>query len=388
MPDQRFPCENCGAQLVFAPGQTSLACPYCGHVQEIPEGEAEDLSQALQEIDYSSAIARLEGGATYEETRVLRCPNCGAETSFPEGTRAATCPFCATPLVTEASTHRQIEPAALIPFQLSEAQARDAMTRWLGSLWFAPNGLQDYARRGRKMDGIYVPYWTFDADTATDYRGQRGDDYYVTRTRTVNGKTQTYQERRTRWRSVSGHVARFFNDVLVLASTSLPRGHTDGLEPWDLSALAPYRADYLSGFGAESYHVDLKEGFTLARARMDAQIELDIRRDIGGDHQRISSKRTEISDVTFKHVLLPVWMAAYKFQDRSFRFVVNGQTGKVQGERPWSKWKIFLAILLALIVAGVAAYLYQLYGEGGSISFDGGAGFGQDAGPSWLDEGG
>lgn len=380
MPDHRFPCENCGSQLVFAPGQTSLACPYCGHVQKIPEGEQGEVAEALEEIDYAGTVASLERGAEYETTRVLACPSCGAQTEFPEGTQATVCPFCATPLVTATtSTNRHIKPAALIPFQLGQDQARDAMTRWLGSLWFAPGGLQEYARKGRKLDGIYVPYWTFDAQTATAYRGQRGDDHYVSRTVMRDGKPTTVQERRTRWRSVSGHVSRFFNDVLVMASHSLPRAHTDALEPWDLAALSPYRPDYLSGFAAEAYGVSLEEGLAEARAKMDAVIDGDIRRDIGGDQQRITSKRTEMSGVTFKHVLLPVWMAAYRYQDRSFRFVVNGQTGKVQGERPWSRWKIAFAILLALILAGLAFYLYGIYGGGGLPGAPG-------AGPAWLNE--
>jgi hypothetical protein len=260
------------------------------------------------------------------------------------------------------------------------------MTLWLGSLWFAPNGLQDYARKGRRMDGIYVPYWTFDADTATSYSGRRGDDYYVSQTRTVNGKSEPYQERRTRWRSVAGQVSRFFNDVLVMASHSLPRAYTDALEPWNLSDLTPYRPDFLSGLVAEAYGVGLEEGLTEARTKMDAVIDGDIRRDIGGDHQQITSKQTTMNDVTFKHVLLPVWMAAYKFQDRSFRFVVNGQTGKVQGERPWSKWKIALAVIAGLILAGIALYLYDLYQGGGSVSFDGGPIIEQGDGPSWLNE--
>lgn len=385
MPDHRFPCDNCGGQLVFAPGQTSLTCPYCGHVQEIPEGEAEEVELALEEIDYTATVRDLTQGADYETHRTITCPSCGAQTEFPEGTQATTCPFCATPLViATASTSRHIKPAAVIPFQLSEDQARDAMTRWLGSLWFAPNGLQEYARKGRKMDGIYVPYWTFDAQTETDYRGQRGDHYYVTRTRTVNGKTQTYQERRTRWRSASGHVQRFFDDVLVMASHTLPKEHTEALEPWDLGALAPYRPDYLSGLKAEAYTVELEEGLKEARAKMDLVIDQDIRRDIGGDEQRITSKSTHMSDVTFKHVLLPVWMAAYRFQDRSFRFVVNAQTGKVQGERPWSKWKIALAVIAALIAAGVGFYIWDLTQNGGEI-FGGGATI--DGGtPDWLNE--
>jgi ribosomal protein S27E len=371
MPDYRFPCENCGAQLAFAPGQTQLTCPYCGHVQAIPEGEAEDVSEALTEHDYRDMIARLEEAAPVEETRVLACPNCGAQTEFPEGTEAAICPFCATPLVAaNAGTHRHIRPAALIPFALAEEEARSAMSQWLGSLWFAPNGLQEYARKGRRLDGIYVPYWTFDAQTETAYRGQRGDAYYTTQTVIRNGKRQTMRVRKIRWRSVRGRVERFFNDVLVLASHSLPKSHTDALEPWDLAALAPYRPDYLAGFKAEGYQVQLDAAFAEAQQVMAQQIERDIRADIGGDEQRITTRDTEVSDVTFKHVLLPVWMAAYRYGGRSFRFVVNGQTGRVQGERPYSKWKIAFAVILGLIAALALAYVYAMTeGSGGTIQF-------------------
>ncbi|MEM6277067.1 MAG: primosomal protein N' (replication factor Y) - superfamily II helicase, partial [Pseudomonadota bacterium] len=235
-----------------------------------------------------------------------------------------------------------------------------ALQAWLGSLWFAPNGVADYARKGRRMNGIYVPYWTFDADTKSSYSGQRGTHYYETQTVMRDGKSETRRVRKTRWRSVSGRVARFFDDVLVLASTSLPKKYTDRLSPWDLSDLRPYQPEYLAGFRAEAYTVELDAGFEEAKVIMNRQIERDVRFDIGGDAQRISTLNTQVRDVTFKHLLLPVWMAAYKYRGKSYRFVVNGRTGLVQGERPFSAWKIALAVIVLALVAGVAGYFYAM----------------------------
>jgi hypothetical protein len=275
---------------------------------------------------------------------------------FDGSIHAAECPFCATPVVTDTGVHRHIKPRGVLPFAVDERAAHKAMTDWLGRLWFAPNGLQDYARKGRRMQGIYVPYWTFDADTASRYSGARGTEYYQTQTVMRDGKRQQVQVLKVRWTPVSGRVARFFDDVLVLASRSLPKSYTDALEPWDLPALEPYRPEYLAGFRAEGYAVELPEGYDEAREKMARQIERDVRFDIGGDRQRIADIQTEIADVTFKHVLLPVWLAAYKYRGETFRFVVNGRTGRVQGERPWSAIKIALAVIAGLIVAGAVGY--------------------------------
>jgi hypothetical protein len=247
-----------------------------------------------------------------------------------------------------------------LPFQLEERAAHKAMTDWLGRLWFAPSGLKEYARQGRRLDGIYVPYWTYDAQTRSAYQGQRGTVYYVTRTVTRDGKPTTVREQRIRWTNVSGRVARFFDDILILGSRSLPKRYTDGLAPWDLGALQPYQPHYLAGFRAEGYTVDVEEGFDEAREVMDAQIRRDINADIGGDRQRISHVNTNVSEITFKHVLLPVWMAAYRYKGKSYRFVVNGQTGRVQGERPWSAVKIAIAVIIGLALAAGAAYLYSM----------------------------
>jgi DNA-directed RNA polymerase subunit RPC12/RpoP len=353
--EHRFPCDTCGSDLRFAPGHDHLTCDHCGSTQEI-EGVGRS-TNAIKELDFRAALDKKLPEVEIEETRVAACPNCGAQVEFDETVHAAECPFCATPVVTDTGLHRHIKPKALLPFGLDEPTARTAMTDWLGSLWFAPNGLKEYARKGRAMSGIYVPYWTFDADTKSNYSGQRGKDYYVTRTVTRNGKTQQQRQRKTRWSSVTGRVSRFFDDVLVLASQSLPKKYTDGLEPWDLSHLEPYQPEYLAGFRAEGYQVELADGFTEARAYMDRIIERDVKFDIGGDRQRVSNVQTQVNDVTFKHVLLPVWMAAYKYRGRTFRFVVNGRTGRVQGERPYSSSKIAFAVVIGLILAGIVGFI-------------------------------
>jgi DNA-directed RNA polymerase subunit RPC12/RpoP len=350
--EDRFPCEQCGSDLRFTPGATELTCQHCGHVQKIDAGERPDVSYAMEEIDYAATLRQGAASAEYVSAKVVVCPSCGAQTDLHEAVQAAKCPFCDTPVVTDTGEHRFIKPRALIPFVLNEGQARDKMTEWLGRLWFAPNGLKEYARKGRQMNGIYVPYWTYDADTQSRYTGRRGDAYYVT----VKTKDGSRQERRIRWSPASGRVARDFDDVLVLGAKSLPKSYTDALEPWDLGALVPFQTQYLAGFGAEGYQVQLDEGFDEAKQKMRVVIEGDVRRDIGGDEQQISSLDTSYADITFKHVLLPVWVAAYKYGGQTYRFVVNGQTGKVQGERPYSKVKIAIAAVVAIVVLGTIAY--------------------------------
>lgn len=383
--EHRFPCAQCGASLRFQPGQQQLVCDWCGHAQDIGPGparapghsdngsEGEPALQwaegarstpALEEIPLEKGL-HLDAGAgdIVQVVRSLACPNCGARVDLDDTHHASACPFCATPVVTDTGATRRIKPQGVLPFKLTEAQARDAMKDWLRGLWFAPSGLIAYARKDRRLTGVYSPFWTFDARSVSQYRGQRGDAYYVTvqSTRRVNGRNQTVsrQERRIRWRSASGQVARDFNDVLVGASTALPQRFAQALKPWDLADLALYDPAFLSGFEAEGYTVPLADGHQAARAQMAQIIQGDARRDIGGDEQRIDSIDSQFSDETFKHVLLPIWAAAYRYKGNSYRFVVNGQSGKVMGERPWSVWKIAGAAAVALVALAAFLYLTQ-----------------------------
>lgn len=357
--EHRWPCLQCGADLVFAPGQERLKCDYCGHEQAIAAPEASQKARALGEVALARGLAFDTDPTLSEEVRATSCPSCGAVVEFAGASHAETCPWCATPVVVDTGVHRRLKPQAVIPMVLTEREAREALTKWLGSLWFAPNRLLDYTRKGRAMRGLYVPWWSFDADTASRYTGQRGEHYYETRTVsvTVKGKRETRQERvqKTRWYPAAGRVARVFDDVLIPASRALPAHLAARLSRWDLGALQPYAPDYLSGFEAEGHSVTLRDGHEAARARMAAVIAQDVRQDIGGDEQRITSVETDWRDETFRHLLFPVWTAAYLYGGKSYRFVVNGQSGEVRGERPWSIWKIALAVLVAaaLVLGGV-----------------------------------
>jgi len=352
----RFPCPACGADLRYAPDLDRLKCAHCGHEEAIPENRG-----PIPELDLC-AVER--GGVpedAIEEMRVVQCPSCGAQIEFDADLHARECPFCASPIVTDTGVQRQIKPQAQLPFLLSEGQAREAMARWLGRLWFAPGDLRRYARAEQAMQGVYVPYWTYDAETESRYSGARGTVYHESRPMQIMVKgrrrTQMQQVTRVRWQPASGRVARAFDDVLVLGSASLPKRFTDALAPWDLSALSAYEPRFLAGFRAEGYTVPVEEAWREARAVIDGVIEDDVRHDIGGDQQRIDRIESDVGRLTFKHVLLPVWLAAYRYRGRSFRFVVNGRTGTVKGERPWSSPKIAALVALGLTIALAIAWL-------------------------------
>jgi len=267
-------------------------------------------------------------------------------------------------VVTGGTANTIIKPSYVLPFNIDQKNAFVQFKGWIKKLWFAPNDLKHYADNADKLNGMYIPYWTYDSNTSSSYTGQRGDNYTTTESYTAfeNGKsvTRTRTVTKIRWSYASGHVNNQFDDVLVLASNSLPENYTAALEPWDLHNLASYSDKFLSGFRTESYQVDVKTGFEKSKVIMDNGIRQSVCRDIGGDHQRISSLDTTYNDIKFKHILLPIWLSAYKYKEKVYRFMINGRTGEVQGERPYSTIKIVLTVLggIALIVAGYFTWKY------------------------------
>ncbi len=344
---------------MYAPGMHSLGCEYCGHENPIVDSPIK-----IQEYDFAAALEALAHADRHplDSTQAIKCPNCAACFELKTNQHAGDCPFCSTPVVISTEHVRLFQPKSLLPFVITQEAAQARFDQWIADLWFAPSALQNKARRDEKLIGIYVPYWTYDSHTDSIYHGQRGTVYYERRTvvERINGRTRqrTIKTPRVRWTPASGRVRQLFDDVLVGATRTLPRRILDSISPWDLDQLVSYNQAYLSGFQSEIYQVELDTGFQQARKLMERAIKNAVRRDIGGDRQQIHSLNTHHSNTTFKHILLPVWSAAFRYRGKTYRFIINGRTGRTQGERPYSKLKIGLMLSsLALGLFGMVWYL-------------------------------
>ncbi|MEB3211302.1 MAG: TFIIB-type zinc ribbon-containing protein [Leptolyngbyaceae bacterium] len=354
-PTQKFPCPSCSANLEFDPDTNQLVCSFCGTTQTI---EHSTLGGPVeQNFDDFWDAEHTQLAALSTTAMEVSCPGCHASITFEPPDVAGDCPFCGTSIVAQPRTANPVmTPNGVLPFQFGKKEAQKKIRAWLGKLRFAPNGLKKMAQNDG-LQGVYLPFWTYDCHTTSRYTGKRGTYYYVDVSYTTtdsNGKTvrRTRQERRTRWRSVSGSVSHFCDDILVAATHAVEKKRMEQLKPWDLEKLVPYKPSYLAGFKAQRYEANLKQGFEIAKEEgIKHDIDAAIRRDIGGDTQQILSVQTTYHDIKFKHILLPVWIASYRFKNKQYQVIINAQTGELLGDRPWSKLKIAGAAAGATILA-------------------------------------
>lgn len=342
-------CANCGAELKYKPGSDQLKCAYCGYEEFI-----EVAKSSFEELELQHYLKVVGDNAYTETIAVLHCKNCGANQHVEENYKSLGCIYCGEPLIREdIEKEGWILPGALVPFQLDDQKAKLIFKNWVKALWFAPDKLKKAALDAEALHGLYVPYWTFDANLYASYQGQRGDYYYETQTyRTKNG-TQTRQVRKTRWSSASGSVSGFIDDILINASEKKSRAIPSKIAYWNLKELVPFNSKYLSGFVTEKYTISLKEGHHQSFQEAKNTAYNWIRQDIGGDTQRVDHADIKLSNETFKHILVPVYISSYRYGAKAYHFYVNGQTGSISGVRPYSFWKIFFLILFIAIIIGV-----------------------------------
>ena len=343
-------CPNCGATVFFDPATGGMHCDYCGYTCELPSADAEN---EICEMDFESAI-HTESFDWGEKKKEVQCKQCGAVTVYDALETAAVCPFCGSTSVMPAANENTIAPGAVCPFSVTKEQAGERFTRWLKGKLFAPRKAKKSASP-EAFQGVYLPYWTYDAQTTSNFTGRAGYDRTV-KDRDGNSKTVTD------WRHVSGVYQEFFDDVTVMASKRQTDSGVRACEPFDFSKLVPYSPQVVAGFIAERYSVGLQEGWESAQRTIQSSLRSDIqsyiRRHWNADRSDSVHFSTLYSNITYKYLLVPTWISSFKYKDKIYQFAVNGQTGKVGGKAPVSAWRVILFILAIVgLIAGLAYLL-------------------------------
>lgn len=350
---RKHPCPECGGDAEWNAAKKALACPYCGTVLPWSDGE-NALGASIVEHDLETALASIpeENRGMRAEKKSVRCESCQAISIFDPDRAAQRCDFCGSPAIVPAENLPDvITPESLLPAVIPSTQVRDQLREWYKSRWWAPNKLKRAAMTDT-LHGIYLPYWTFDAHVDADWTAESGYYYYETETyRDSDGKTATRQVRKVRWQPSAGELSHFFDDDAVPGTVGVHNTLLRKVEPFPtIQDLKPYEPAYVRGWTVERYQVDLRQAAQISKQQMDATMYQLCSKEVPGDTQRNLAVQSVYQGRTFKHILVPVWLATYTYGTKSFQVVVNGYTGKMAGEHPLSWVKITLAVLAALLV--------------------------------------
>ncbi len=343
-------CAACGAQAEWHPKRQALICPYCG---TIAPAELNQETGQVHEIDLVETLRampdELRGWQT--EKRTVRCRSCQAISVFDPARVGQNCEFCGSPeLVDYDEIKAPLRPQSVLPFAVDEVRVRESIRRWYAGKWLAPGTFTKHAMVDT-VRGLYLPYWTFDAQVRCPWTAEAGHYHYTTQTyRDGQGKTRTRQVRHVRWTSSAGTQEHFFDDQPVPGTRGIERSLLAAIEPFPTSDLVPYDTAYLSGFVIEHYQVVLIEAARDARAVMNARLRDMCASQVPGDTHRNLQIQPQYSGETFKHVLVPVWLLAYHYRSKTYQLVVNGVTGEMAGDYPKSPWKLAMLVLLAILV--------------------------------------
>jgi ribosomal protein S27E len=350
---QKFHCPSCGAEAQWDPAKQALVCPYCGTVAP---AQVDQATGAIQEHDLVTALREFgQDRRGWKTERIsVKCQSCQAISVFEPGRVAQRCDFCgSSAIVPYTEIKAPIQPESLLPFKVSEHQVRDAIHQWYRSRWFAPNRMKTAALTDT-VHGLYLPYWTFDAQAHADWAAESGYHYYTTETyRDANGQAQTRQVQHTRWVPSSGAVDHFFDDELVCASIGVNENLLRQIEPFPTKELIGYEPKFLAGWVVEQYQIDLIAAAQRSRARMDAELRNLCAEEVPGDTYRNLQVSPRYSNQTFKHILVPVWLLNFNYGSKNFQATINGYTGAIAGKYPLSWVKILLLILTIGVIVGM-----------------------------------
>ncbi len=345
-----YPCPGCGGKLAYSAEKKKIACAYCGFAEDYSRANDQLIEHPLEEAIEEAPKQVLEDIGK----KVFDCNNCSSKFMVESDKIKVKCGFCGSNNVNvEAFEHRYIKPAGIIPFQIPKEIAQQRWRKWINQGFFHPSKLKRMAVMD-DLHGIYIPFWTYDAQTDSKWSGQRGTHYYETKMVRVNGQMQSQQVQNTRWEHRSGRLKHFFDDILVVASHGLDQNDLNRIFPYKLDQVVNFDPKLMLGWEGEIYSVEVDDGYQIADKIMDRRLRDLCEIQIGGDEQRGVVIQTEKYLKTFKHIILPLWISSYQYQNKIYHFTINGQTGRVGGKKPYSPYKIAFAILLfVLIILGV-----------------------------------
>jgi hypothetical protein len=348
---EKHACPACGAQAEWNPGKRKLMCPFCG--TESPYALDADTGK-IQEIDLVRALREIpdEERGWNTERRSVQCQSCKAVMVYDPARVGQNCEFCGSPaLVDYQEVKSPIRPQSLLPFKVSQTQVRDSIKRWYASKWFAPSALKSKALVDQ-IKGLYIPYWTFDAQVHCPWEAEAGYHYYVNEEyRDSQGKSQVRRVQKTRWEYASGQLDHFFDDEPVPGTKGVDMNLLRQVEPFPTTTeLVPYDTAYLSGYVVEHYQIVLVDAAKHSREAMHDQLMALCGAQVPGDTHRNLRISPQYSGETFKHILVPIWLLSYTFGRRTFQVIANGYTGVIAGAYPKSAWKIFFVVMAVLLV--------------------------------------
>ncbi len=342
----KFSCASCGGVMTFDPANQALKCDNCDSVMGINNIEGAVQEHAITGAALNAAVVK------ERESHIMECSGCGAMMDVSATSTATKCPYCDSDYVLSDKQIDTVVPDGIIPFKFGKKDANNRFANWVKGLFWAPNKLKHMYKQD-KIQGVYVPFWTFDADAYGNYTAQGGTEH--TRTvRNSEGKSET--ERFTTWEHTHGQVAQKFDDCLVPASEKLEKSLIKRFASFNTNTLMSYSPEYLSGYNAECYTVDLNTAHHIAHEQMREELQNLAREDVLKRYDDVSDVRLDamFNSETYKHVILPVYATAFTYSNKLYSVLINGQTGEIQGQYPKSVVKIALAvagvIALALII--------------------------------------
>ncbi|MEG2001024.1 MAG: hypothetical protein RR053_06505 [Evtepia sp.] len=342
-----FICENCGGTMKWNIAKQCFECSACRAA-----GKIETTVAAVNEHNFDDYHMREGSVVSFPDEVSVVCSACGSHIAFDKPLTATVCPMCGSTQIAEEKQAAGVPPDGIIPFQVDKDQAQENFRKWVKSRWFAPNRLKKAYQQG-KLEGMYLPFWTFDMEAGAQYYGRGGDEYT---TRDDEGNETTH----VNWHSTQGYVSDFYDDLAVCASEDRVVEVIDKILPYHTSTgSVPYSSAYLSGFQAQRYSIPADVAVASAKQTVESDLREKARQDILNRYDLADVNRVDVDykRIKYKHVLLPAWLSAFAYNSKKYLYMINGETGEVGGQRPYSVPKIVAAIAVAAVIV-IGAVMY------------------------------